>query len=74
MLCGRLRFTATLFSALHCQFGTAAAARRQRFYERLQAGDDPELRLALAAVHVGPEKLPPTAFEVPMREKVLQSA
>jgi len=40
----------------------------------MQAGDDPELRLALAAVHVGPEKLPPTAFEVPMREKVLQSA
>ena len=44
----RLRFTASLIAALQAEFTPAAGERRARFYQRVRAGTDPDLRLALA--------------------------
>jgi 2-polyprenyl-6-methoxyphenol hydroxylase-like FAD-dependent oxidoreductase len=68
----RMRFTAALMSSLLSEFGPAARERRRRFYGRLQAGSDPDLKFALAATAVGPDNIPAFAFEESMRAKVLE--
>jgi 2-polyprenyl-6-methoxyphenol hydroxylase-like FAD-dependent oxidoreductase len=67
----RMRFTATLVAALRSEFGPEARERRRRFGMRLQQGDDPELKFALAATSAGPDGMPAFAFEESMRAKVL---
>ena len=67
----RLRFTAALQAALQSEFGPAARERRARFNARVRAGDDPRLRLALAAANSGPELVPAWAFTPEMRANVL---
>lgn len=57
----RLRFVATLQSRLENEFGEEAEARRTRAYARRAA--DPVLTLPGLATMLGPEKLPPAAFE-----------
>ncbi len=65
----RLRFVAALDSGLESEFGPAAAARRARARE-LQS-KDPGLALWLLAAFVGPEVLPPQAFDASVRERLL---
>lgn len=67
----RLRFTASLNAALYTTFGPEGAARRGRFFGRLQ---DPTFRggLLFAAQTVGPENLPDFAFTDEFRAEVLQ--
>ena len=68
----RMRFTATLQAALASEFGPAAAARRKRYSERVKERCDPQLPFALAAMRVGPDRVPAFAFEDAMRRKVLE--
>jgi hypothetical protein len=56
----RLRFSAAFDSVLHAEFGPEASARKLRFLERSTA--DPTFALCRAAVMLGPELMPPTAF------------
>jgi menaquinone-9 beta-reductase len=65
----RLRFSATLQSRLENEFGEDAEARRKRAYERRAA--DPMLMLPALATMLGPEKLPPAAFEDAIMERTL---
>ena len=65
----RLRFAASLASRLENEFGEAAEARRKRAYERRAA--DPLLMLPAMATMLGPEKLPPSAFEDALMERTL---
>ncbi len=66
----RLRFTAGLTSALDCEFGPAAAARRRSYHERSAA--DPALGVHAFAVMAGPESLPPDIFTPEHRARVLE--
>jgi 2-polyprenyl-6-methoxyphenol hydroxylase-like FAD-dependent oxidoreductase len=68
----RMRFTASLVASLASEFGPEARERRGRFGMRLQQGDDQELKFALTATSLGPDKTPAFAFEESMRAKVLQ--
>lgn len=66
----RLRFSASLQSALDMEFGDAARTRRKRFHERAAA--DPTLRLNGVAVMAGPEVAPAEAFTDAWRKHVLE--
>jgi 2-polyprenyl-6-methoxyphenol hydroxylase-like FAD-dependent oxidoreductase len=66
----RLRFAASLQSALDMEFGDAPRARRKRFHER--SAVDPSLRLSSIAVMAGPEMAPAEAFTDAWRKHVLE--
>lgn len=68
----RLRFTASLVSALEAEFGEAARARRDSLHER--ASLDPSLRAHSVAVMAGPEVMPPEIFTPEHRARVLGEA
>jgi 2-polyprenyl-6-methoxyphenol hydroxylase-like FAD-dependent oxidoreductase len=65
----RLRFTAALDSSLMNEFGPKAEARRVR--ARARQTSDPSLALWFLAALVGPDALPPQAFEDRVREQLL---
>ncbi|MBI1187859.1 MAG: NAD(P)-binding protein [Alphaproteobacteria bacterium] len=65
----RLRFAASLTSALDCEFGPAAAARRRR-YHQLQT-EDATIGAHAFAVMAGPETLPGEVFTAAHRARVL---
>jgi 2-polyprenyl-6-methoxyphenol hydroxylase-like FAD-dependent oxidoreductase len=67
----RLRFTASLDAALYTTFGPAGAARRGRFFGRMQ---DPNFRggILFAAQTAAPENAPDWAFTDEFRAEVLQ--
>lgn len=56
----RLRFAASMQSALDAEFGEAARERRRRYHERSAA--DPSIGAHSFAVMAGPESLPPEMF------------
>ena len=66
----RLRFTASLVSALDMEFGEAADARRRSLHERALL--DPTLRMHTFAVMAGPESAPPETFTAANRVRVLE--
>lgn len=63
----RLRFAASITSALEAEFGPKAAARRKRWHE----DKDMSLKAHTAAVMAGPEVLPPEVFTPEYRAMVL---
>ncbi|NBB15801.1 NAD(P)-binding protein [Caulobacter sp. SLTY] len=65
----RLRFAASITSALDCEFGDEAKARRRDHFER--TGADPSLGAHGFAVMGGPEMAPPEIFTEEHRAKVL---
>jgi len=65
----RLRFSAQLTSELEAEFGPEAEAKRDRAGRRVAV--DPELAMWLLAAFVGPEALPPEAFEPSVRARLL---
>ena len=65
----RLRFVASLAATLDCEFGPEAEARRRRVAER--RAQDPSLMMPMLAVMVGPETVPPLAFDPAFRENTL---
>ncbi|MFT3808485.1 MAG: FAD-dependent monooxygenase [Micropepsaceae bacterium] len=68
----RLRFAAAITSALDCEFGPEAKARRHSYDQRKAA--DPTLSVHGFAVMAGPEKLPPQFFTPEHRARVLGEA
>jgi 2-polyprenyl-6-methoxyphenol hydroxylase-like FAD-dependent oxidoreductase len=64
----RLRFSAQLWSIMFAEFGEEARARRKRAVERQAA--NPMLQLAQLAALIGPEAVPPAAFEQSVREQL----
>ena len=56
----RLRFTASIDSMLHAEFGERAGRRRAMVRER--RANDPVYLLCMAGVMIGPEMLPPAAY------------
>ncbi len=65
----RLRFVASLSSTIDSEFGPEARERRIRI--RAKRRVDPTFSLPSLAVMVGPENVPPFAFEESMRERIL---
>jgi 2-polyprenyl-6-methoxyphenol hydroxylase-like FAD-dependent oxidoreductase len=65
----RLRFVATLQSLVENEFGAEAEERRRRVYER--RAQDPVLMLPALATMLGPEKMPPAAFEDALMQRTL---
>jgi len=65
----RLRFAASITSALDAEFTPEASARRARHHERSAA--DPSLGAHAIAVMAGPEAAPPEAFTEEHRQRVL---
>jgi 2-polyprenyl-6-methoxyphenol hydroxylase-like FAD-dependent oxidoreductase len=65
----RLRFAAAMQSRIENEFGDDARERRRRVAERRQ--QDPTFTLPALAVMIGPEKLPPLAFEDSLTERLL---
>ena len=63
----RLRFAAALQSMVENEFGPEAEERRQRAYKNRAA--DPTLMLPALATMMGPDKMPPMAFEPEIIEK-----
>ncbi len=68
----RLRFAASLTSALDAEFGPEARARRHSFDQRKTA--DPTLGAHGFAIMAGPENLPPEFFTPEHRARVLGEA
>ncbi len=68
----RLRFAAAITSALDCEFGPEARARRHSYDVRKAA--DPTLGIHGFAVMAGPEQLPPDFFTPEHRARVLGEA
>ena len=68
----RLRFVASLQTAIDMEFGEAAKARRHSLFERAAA--DPSLRAHAFAVMAGPEALPEAMFTEEHRARVLGEA
>jgi 2-polyprenyl-6-methoxyphenol hydroxylase-like FAD-dependent oxidoreductase len=64
----RLRFSASVVSTLHNEFGALADARRKRAHERQV--QDPTLNLPLIATLVGPDQLPADVFEETTRARL----
>jgi menaquinone-9 beta-reductase len=67
----RVRFSASLFSDLFCAFGPEGAQRRGMFFGRMANGEDPTLEWVIAPVLIGPDQLPPQAYDETFRQKVL---
>lgn len=68
----RLRFAASLTSAIDAEFGEEARARRRSYFERSSA--DPSLGVHGFAVMAGPEALPAEVFTPEHRARVLEGA
>ena len=68
----RLRFVASLQSALDAEFGDEARARRRSYFERAAA--DPTLSQHAFAVMGGPEAAPADTFTPAYRDRVLGGA
>jgi hypothetical protein len=66
----RLRYAASIVSVLDCEFDEQAPARRERYFERMQA--DPSLAVGLAVALAGPEMLPAEAFSEQTRARILE--
>lgn len=66
----RLRFAASLQSALDAEFGEAPRERRRSYHDRSAA--DPSLNAHSVAVMAGPEVLPPEMFTPEHRARVLE--
>jgi len=64
----RLRFAAKVQSAVQNEFGSEAEAARKRARENRAA--DPTLSLAALATMVGPDAVPPVAFDEALLEKL----
>ncbi len=66
----RIRRVSRTFATLMTTFTAGGRARRDRFYAGTQApGDD--VRLALGAIHLGPDRLPAEAFADQLHESLL---
>ena len=65
----RLRFGASMQSAIYNEFGPAAAARRLRAWSRFEA--EPELSLPIVCSMIGPELAPAEVFTDDARRRVL---
>lgn len=68
----RLRFAASITSALDAEFGEDAKARRRRHFER--TAEDPSLGAYGFAIMGGPELAPPEIFTPEFRARVLDEA
>ena len=68
----RLRFAASLTSALDAEFGPEARARRHSYDQR--KASDPTLGIHGFAIMAGPENLPPDFFTPEHRARVLGEA
>ena len=66
----RMRRVSTTFAALMTTFGPEGRARRNR-YRAAMKGERDDLRMALAAVALGPDRLPAEAFSDPLHELLL---
>lgn len=65
----RLRFSASVVSALENEFGPLARERRRRVRERQM--EDPSLLLPLFAALLGPDNIPAESFEESVRQRLL---
>lgn len=66
----RMRRVSTTYAALMTTFTEEGRKRRGRFYGRLRNGDK-DVQMALAAMFVGPDRLPPDAFSDHLHESLL---
>ena len=66
----RLRFAASLTSALDMEFGEAGRAQRHSYHTR--GATDPSLKVHAMVAMVGPELLPPEIFTEAHRARVLE--
>jgi 2-polyprenyl-6-methoxyphenol hydroxylase-like FAD-dependent oxidoreductase len=66
----RMRRVSRTFAALMTTFTSHGRARRRRFYAASGAGGD-DVRMALGAIHLGPDRLPVDAFSDQLHESVL---
>jgi 2-polyprenyl-6-methoxyphenol hydroxylase-like FAD-dependent oxidoreductase len=66
----RMRRVSLTFAALMTTFTADSRARRGRFYAASGAGGD-DFRLALGAIHLGPDRLPIEAFSDRLHESLL---
>ena len=66
----RMRRVSLTFAALMTTFTADSRARRGRFYAASRAGGD-DFRLALGAIHLGPDRLPIEAFSDRLHESLL---
>jgi 2-polyprenyl-6-methoxyphenol hydroxylase-like FAD-dependent oxidoreductase len=66
----RLRFGASLQTAIYNEFGTDATTRRLRAWARFAI--QPELSLPLVAAMIGPEVPPPESFTEETRRRILE--
>jgi hypothetical protein len=65
-----MRRVSRTFAALMTTFTTDGRARRSRFYAASQARRA-DVRMALGAMRLGPDRLPPEAFTDQLHESVL---
>ncbi|MBV9196650.1 MAG: FAD-dependent monooxygenase [Solirubrobacterales bacterium] len=66
----RMRRVSRTFAALMTTFTAAGRARRARFYQASQQGRE-DLKAALGAISLGPDRLPPAAFSDKLHETLL---
>lgn len=66
----RMRRVSTTFAALMTTFTDVGRARRERFYAASGAGQQ-DVRMALAAIFVGPDRMPAEAFTDQLHESLL---
>jgi menaquinone-9 beta-reductase len=66
----RMRRVSTTFAALMTTFTDAGRARRARFYEASRDGRE-DVQTALAAMFIGPDRLPAEAFTDELHEALL---
>ncbi len=70
----RVRFNAALFADLYCTFGSQGAQQRGSWMARMASGQDPTMEWVAAGLIVGPDVLPPIAYDDAFRERVLSGA
>ena len=66
----RMRRVSRTFAALMTDFTAEGRARRGRYYAAARAGSD-DVRMALGAIWVGPDRLPMEAFSDQLHESLL---
>ena len=66
----RMRRVSTTFAALMTTFTDAGRARRDRYYAATRAGQQ-DLRTALGAISLGPDRMPSEAFTDQLHESLL---
>jgi len=66
----RMRRVSTTFAGLMTTFSAAGRARRARFYEASREGRE-DVRMALDAIWIGPDRLPAEAFMDELHEALL---